>query len=105
MGWGNASLEIASPGEGACRTRTQETRGRIRGVTEKRPVKAQGSVSKDRPRELRGGPSVGTFGAQWCTLLVEALSWERKGAVLGPRRRQALGAGLRGEEPLSPRGL
>lgn len=105
MGWGNASLEIASPGEGGLqdentRNPWENTRGDRKG-----PVKAQGSVSKDRPRELRGGPSVGTFGAQWCTLLGEALNWERKGTLLGPRRRQALGAALRGEEPLSPRGL
>lgn len=101
--WVKGSLEIASRGEGGLAE--QENRGEIRGVTAKRPVKAQGTVSRDRPRELRGGPSDGTFGAQWCTLLVEALSWERKGTVMGHRRWQAQGAGMRGEEPLSPRGL
>lgn len=66
-------------------------------MTAERHVRAQGIVNRDRPREQREGPSDGTFGAQWCTPLVEALSWAPPPA--------GLGAGMRGEEPLSLRGL
>lgn len=74
-------------------------------MTAKGPVRAEGTVSGGRPGELRGAPSMEPSGAQWCTPLVEAPSWERKGIVVGHRGRQAQGPGMGGGEAFSPRGL
>lgn len=55
--------------------------------------------------ELRGVPSEEPSGAQWCTPLTEALSWERKGTVLRYCGRKAQWAGMRSGKAFSPGGL
>ena len=84
---GVESQENASSGGGGLVGR--ENRGRICGMTAKRPVRAE--------RQAEGATGIAVdwngAGAQWCTTLVEARSGERKGTVTGHRRWQAQGRG------------